>query len=255
MSDKPRRAGKGGMLEGKGYYIVLLLCAAAIGISGYYLIHGFLASVPSGFGQDPAAAVSGQAELDRQQEEAPRQDALPAEQDRTEAAQTAPSPAAAGPEVPSEPAAVSPRETPAAAQPEPEPAAFVWPVEGSIDRDFSLEVFAYDATMGDWRTHEGLDITAETGTPVRACSAGTVESAVRDDMLGMTVTVDHGGGLRSVYANLSEEVSVQEGDPVEAGTVLGTVGSTAISESAGPSHLHFSMTEYGVPTDPVNYLP
>ena len=252
MSDKPRRAGKGGMLEGRGYYIVLLLCAAAIGISGYFLIQGLLTSVPSGFGQDPTAAVSGQAELERQREEIRRQDALLTEPDKPEETETAATPSQAAPEAAPAPEPAPPQET--AAPAEPEPAAYVWPVEGSIERDFSLEVFAYDATMGDWRTHEGLDIAAEAGAPVSACAPGTVESVAMDDMLGRTVTVDHGGGLRSAYANLAEEVSVQEGDPVEAGTVLGTVGATAISESAGASHLHFSMTEYGVPADPMNYL-
>ena len=68
------------------------------------------------------------------------------------------------------------------------------------------------------------------------------------------MTVDHGAGLKSVYANLDEAVDVDEGDPVEAGTVIGTVGTTAIAESAGPSHLHFALKEYGVAVDPMNYL-
>ena len=95
---------------------------------------------------------------------------------------------------------------------------------------------------------------AETGPAVGACAAGTVESVETDDMLGTTVTIDHGAGLKSVYANLAEEVSVDPEDPVEAGTVLGAVGTSAISESAGPSHLHFAMQEYGVAVDPLNYL-
>ena len=115
-----------------------------------------------------------------------------------------------------------------------------------MDRDFSLEVFAYDATMGDWRTHDGLDIAA--------CAKGTVTDVSTDDMMGVTVTVDHGKGMESVYSNLAESVNVQPGTEVEAGTVIGTVGTTAVSESADASHLHFSMREYGVAIDPLNYL-
>lgn len=116
-----------------------------------------------------------------------------------------------------------------------------------------MEVFAYDATMGDWRTHDGLDIAAELGTPVAACAKGTVTDVSTDDMMGVTVTVDHGKGMESVYSNLAESVNVQPGTEVEAGTVIGTVGTTAVSESADASHLHFSMREYGVAIDPLNY--
>ena len=156
----------------------------------------------------------------------------------------------------SKPAAAEPERAPQSAPDEEaaSAAAYVWPVEGAVERAFSLEVFAYDATMGDWRTHSGVDIAAEVGASVGACAVGTVESVTTDDMLGVTVTVDHGAGLKSVYANLNETVDVDAGDPVEAGTVIGTVGTSAISESAGPSHLHFAMTEYGVAVDPLNYL-
>ena len=247
MSERPRR--NKSALEGKGYYIILFLCVAAIGICGYFLTRGMLAVRTGGFGREPAAAVSGQARMEDQREAIRKLDeTLAGKQKEAKTAQGPEKKAPAGETAaPAEPEA----------QPDPEAAAspaWVWPVEGTIDREFSLEVFAYDATMGDWRTHDGLDIAAEPGSAVSACAPGTVESVVDDDMLGVTVTVDHGAGLKSVYANLDEDVDVDAGDPVEAGTVIGTVGTTAISESAGPSHLHFSMKEYGVAVDPMNYL-
>ena len=134
------------------------------------------------------------------------------------------------------------------------PTGYVWPVEGEVDRDFSLEVFAYDDTMGDWRTHDGIDIAAELGTPVAACAKGTVSAVTTDDLMGTTVTIDHGKGMESVYANLSPSLNVQAGTEVDAGTVLGTVGTSAIAESASPSHLHFALREYGVTIDPGHYL-
>ena len=249
MNERPRH--KKSVPEGKSYYIILFLCVAAIGICGYFLTRGMLAARTGGFGQEPAAAVSGQAQLEDQREAIRRLDEKLAqkrkETDAAEAQETPEPEAPAGEAVQPEPEA---RPDPEAS----EAAVWVWPVEGTVDREFSLEVFAYDATMGDWRTHDGLDIAAEPGSAVGACSAGTVESVVNDDMLGVTVTVDHGAGLKSVYANLDEAVDVDAGDPVEAGTVIGTVGTTAISESAGPSHLHFAMKEYGVAVDPMNYL-
>ena len=68
------------------------------------------------------------------------------------------------------------------------------------------------------------------------------------------LNLPHGKGMESVYSNLAESVNVQPGTEVEAGTVIGTVGTTAVSESADASHLHFSMREYGVAIDPLNYL-
>jgi len=259
MGEKPRR--RDGGREGTVYYIVLLLCVAAIGICGYFLTKGMLAVKTGGFGQE-TSAVSGQAEMEDRRESIRRQERLA--QKVKEAAEEAKETAEAAvlePEPTGEPeqstAAAAPAE-----EPKEEPiqeeaadaAAYVWPVEGTVDRPFSLEAFAYDPTMGDWRTHDGLDIAAETGAAVSACAAGTVESVEDDNMLGMTVTVDHGMGLKSVYANLDEAVDVDAGDPVEPGTVLGTVGTTAVAENAEPSHLHFAMKEYGAAVDPLNYL-
>ena len=255
MGEKPSR--RSGGREGTVYYIVLFLCVAAIGICGFFLTKGMLAVKTGGFGQE-ASAVSGQAQMEDKRESIRRQE----QQARKEAAEKAKETAGAAAVPETEPAgeteqpaaAAVPEEKPAEGPVQEEAAAYVWPVEGAVDRPFSLEAFAYDPTMGDWRTHDGLDIAAETGAPVGACAAGTVESVEDDNMLGMTVTVDHGMGLKSVYANLDEAVDVDAGDPVEPGTVLGAVGATAVAESAEPSHLHFAMKEYGAAVDPLNYL-
>ena len=227
----------GGFMEGKGFYIVLFLCIAAIGISGYYLFSGLM-NQPTGFGGESTAAVSGRADLDKPNLD----DTAPTApgKDAETAADAEPTPAQDQPQTPDPEAAAS--------------TAYVWPVQGSVERDFSLEVFAYDATMGDWRTHNGVDISAELGAPVSACAAGTVTDVYTDDMMGVTVMVDHGTGIHSIYSNLAEAVDVTIGDAVEAGTVLGSVGTSAIAESADVSHLHFELEEYGVSIDPLNYL-
>ena len=224
MSERPRR--KNGGLESKAYYIVLLLCLAAIGVCGYFLTQGLMAARTGGFGQDPAAAVSGQAALEDQREAIRRADEkLKAQAKAKEAAEKAREKEAA--EKTAQPEAKEPAAPAAPAQ---ETAVYVWPVEGAVDRPFSLEVFAYDPTMGDWRTHDGLDIAADAGVAVGACAAGTVESVEDDDLLGVTVTIDHGAGLKSVYANLSDPASVDPGDPVEAGTVIGEIGRASCRE-------------------------
>jgi len=253
MKEKRSQHRQGGVVEGKGFYIVLFLCVAAIGISGYYLFSGLAAPV-GGFGATGSAtAVSGQAEI--QTDPGPSQTPLPGqpeEQEPKEQQTAAPEPEESG-----EKEAEETKEPPAPAAPDEEAAAstaYVWPVQGEVARDFSLEVFAYDDTMGDWRTHSGLDISAELGAPVSACAKGTVSDISEDPMMGKTIRIDHGMGMETVYANLAESVNVQVGDEVEAGTVLGAVGDTARAESASPSHLHFEMVEYGVSIDPLHYL-
>lgn len=245
MKQKPTQHKLGDFMEGKGFYIVLFLCVAAIGISGYYLFSGLFAE-PGGFGTEPSAVVSGQAELEQDQE--PTDEATPPTEDGAAATATGTEEDTSSQTDPAAQEQATPDEEAAASS------AYVWPIEGNVDRDFSLEVFAYDATMGDWRTHDGLDIAAELGTPVAACAKGTVTDVSTDDMMGVTVTIDHGAGMESVYANLADAVDVQVGTEVEAGTVIGTVGTSAISESADASHLHFAMREYGVSIDPLNYL-
>lgn len=245
MKQRPTQHKLGNFMEGKGYYIVLFLCVAAIGISGYFLFRGLFAP-PEGFGSEPTAVVSGQAEMEKD----PQHDqAVPPTEGSAGAAEEQTQDSAA-----QEPAASQGETAPKPDEEAAASSAYVWPVEGSVDRDFSLEVFAYDATMGDWRTHDGLDIAAPLGTPVAACAKGTVKDVSTDDMMGVTVTIDHGSGMESIYCNLAETVEVQAGTEVEAGTVIGAVGTSAVSESADASHLHFSLREYGVSIDPMNYL-
>jgi murein DD-endopeptidase MepM/ murein hydrolase activator NlpD len=118
-----------------------------------------------------------------------------------------------------------------------------------------VEALAYDVTMGDWRTHSGLDIAAAAGTKVVAAASGTVSSVYEDDLLGTTVVIDHGKGLISVYANLAAVPSVKTGGKVSTGTVIGTVGTTAPAESGLAPHLHFALFKNDNAVNPLDYLP
>lgn len=136
-----------------------------------------------------------------------------------------------------------------------QPAAWVWPVKGEIERRYAVETLAYDVTMKDWRTHDGVDVLADKGTVVRAASDGTVESITQDDLYGTTVTIDHGNGLKSTYSNLADKPTVKQGDSVGAGDVIGSVGATALCEVGQGSHVHIAMSKDGNSVDPTKYLP
>ena len=134
------------------------------------------------------------------------------------------------------------------------PALVVDPLRGETVAAFSMDALQYSETMGDWRTHDGVDIAAEAGTPVCAASSGTVLDVRDDDLLGTTVVISHDGGIDTVYANLQAQPTVLVGDYVTAGQMIGAVGHTALAESAEPPHLHFGVIRDGEPTDPAAYL-
>jgi murein DD-endopeptidase MepM/ murein hydrolase activator NlpD len=98
--------------------------------------------------------------------------------------------------------------------------------------------------------HEGLDFSAETGTPVVAAADGVVLSATYHPEYGNLIEVDHGQGLTSRYAHLSR-MDVTPGALVKRGGRLGAVGSTG--RSTGP-HLHFEVRMLGVAQNPAQFL-
>ena len=223
---------------GKGFYIVLALCVAVIGISAWSIIRSSSSPAVPDSGillDDPKPALEDRAdtvkppdvnidgikdvieEIDPQLE-----DVGVFEEDQVW---------------------------------EEEPMTWVRPVVGKTEREYSVAALAYDVTMADWRTHDGIDIAAECGAVVRAAADGTVESIEQDELYGTTVTISHGGGLKTVYSSLAEVPTVSVGDPVRAGDIIGAVGDTALCEIGEPSHLHFSISKDGKSVDPSAYLP
>lgn len=247
-------------VEGKGFYVAVLVCVAAIGISGFYLMNSM------GAPEEPDAPVSGTASVTVTPSPSsvlPSPSVSPSQpqtsQPPTLAASPSPSASASPSPAPSASASPAPAQSPAAqesAKPS-RPAALVytWPVKGEVLADFSLETLAYDETMLDWRTHSGIDIAAAAGTTVMAAADGTVSLVYDDDLMGTTVIIDHGQGMVSTYANLQAKPAVKEGDTVYTGSVIGAVGTTAIAESGRPGHLHFEMAKEGIAVDPELYLP
>ena len=134
------------------------------------------------------------------------------------------------------------------------PVLIVDPLVGETVAAFSMDALQYSPTMGDWRTHDGVDIAADPGTQVCAASSGTVLDVCDDEWMGTTVVISHDGGYDTVYANLQSTPTVEVGDYVTAGQVIGSVGKTALGESAEPPHLHFAVTKDGEYVDPSEFL-
>lgn len=132
--------------------------------------------------------------------------------------------------------------------------AIVRPVNGKIICDYSDGELVKSKTLNVWKTHDGIDVACDVGTSVRSMSAGRVKSVTDDPLMGVTVVIDHGSGYEGYYSNLSRDLTVTEGEEVSAGSVIGSVGSTAEGEIAEESHLHFGLKKNGTWTDPSEML-
>ena len=216
---------KSGGRSGKGYYIALVLCAAAIGITSYV-------TRPSKDKQPDTPPLL-QAES---AETAPSQQTQALEALATEAPEESPVPSSA------------PQQT------QPEKLRTAPPLSGSVTTLYAMDSLSYNETTRDWRVHNGVDYPGELGDPVSAAADGTVISVREDDSLGTTVVLRHTGGYETTYQNLEESVPVQLGDKVVLGQTIGSVGATALTESAIGPHVHFSVAYQDMPMDPADFL-
>ena len=231
----------------QGFYLVLLLCVGIIGLTA--LIFSSTWKSVQTISTDPGLSVRVTMPPMPTATAVTAGPATPPPQ-----AEATPAPASPDPGAGERPAEETPEETAAPAA-EVMASVFLWPLNGEVERGHALDKLVYDRTMADWRTHDGLDISGGLGAKVYAAADGVVESVSVDERLGTTVVLYHGGGLRSVYANLAAAPAVQTGDEVKLGDVVGAIGVTAMAEKGDVTHLHFSMSVDGVSVDPREYLP
>ena len=199
---------------GRGYYIGLILCAAAIGITGFVYRAG--REEPAVQTANTPASITGEAKL-------PTRGTAPAQS--TEAA---------------EPTAGKLKTC--------------LPVQGEVLSPYAMEVLSYNQTTRDWRIHNGIDLAAPAGTQVVAAADGEVYTVYEDDTMGTTVVIRHPGGYTTRYCSLAAEVAVSAGQPVTMGQPIGAVGTTALMENALGDHVHFSVMKDDEPVDPMSFV-
>ena len=132
--------------------------------------------------------------------------------------------------------------------------SFEKPVEGEIVREYAKDNLIYSETLKEWTTHEGIDFKADKTTVVKTAEAGTVKSIKNDPRYGVTVIIEHSDNFQTVYSNLLTSEFVVEGEKVEKGQSIGTVGNTAVFEIADEAHLHFEILKDSLPVDPSIYI-
>ncbi|MBQ3404709.1 MAG: M23 family metallopeptidase [Abditibacteriota bacterium] len=275
MEDKKNLVKKlDSFIEGRGFYIVLLACVAIISVAaltvwvpGFDILKG---SDPedggvSDIGGNYSPAMVDGAETDMYGQEPPAEEGKTRTEDEAGDKTDTLLPEAVEVEADDEDGGESEAESPAETEPAAVPAAaeivveageisFIWPVTGDISQEYAVDRLIFSKTMGDWRAHPGVDISARLGDKVCAAAGGTVKELYKDDLLGTCLVIDHGQELSSVYANLAALPAVSAGDSVEQGQVIGSVGDTAIGETGEVSHLHFAVRRGDEWQDPMDYL-
>lgn len=220
------------MFGGRGFYIALALCLVAVGVLGWYAIFGDKEPVQEAVNPTPVV------------EQTP----------------VNPEPVVEDPEV----NALQEKEPEPVVEPVVEVVEIVEveellpqvisPLDGTTVTVFSMTELMYDETMGDWRTHDGLDIQAAEGDAVKTAADGTVVEVLDDELMGTTVIIEHAGGYTTQYSSLQEDPPVGKGEEVFAGDIIGYVGATAAAESTMGPHLHFSVFKDGKIVDPAEYV-
>ena len=208
MSENKRSFG------GRGYYIGLVLCAAAVGILSY---------VYSATGEEPEVQAAN----------------APVSITDTVTLPTAPE---------------KPGETAPSTEPTAGKLSVCAPVQGEVLSGYAMEVLSYNETTRDWRVHNGVDFAAPEGTAVVAAADGQVYTVYEDDQMGMTVVIRHEGGYTTRYSSLDPSVSVSAGQEVTMGQTIGAVGTSALMENALGHHVHFAVSKNDESVDPMEFL-
>ena len=130
------------------------------------------------------------------------------------------------------------------------PLTFSKPLNGQIQKPYSIDKVIYSKTLELWKTHDGIDISSQIGENVKSIEKGTVEKVYDDLFYGTTVVIDHGQGYKSSYSNLNSKVNVKEKQTVTKGQVIGKVSNTSIGEIKDEAHLHFTLFKDNNNVDP-----
>ena len=207
----------------KGYYIALILCATAIGISGYLYYRNVNDVTSTQVDTTTPSILAGVTD----REDVPVIATQPSGSDTT---------------------------LPSSENATPKVFKTVAPVEGETVAEYAMDCLSYNQTTRDWRVHNGVDIAAAEGTPVMAAADGTVYTVYDDETMGTTVVIRHEDGYTTKYSCLAQEVMVAAGDTVTMGQQIGCVGTTALLESALDPHVHFSVTCDNEVVDPAEFL-
>lgn len=212
-------------LSGRGFYLVLAGCLVATGVAAWTAWAGFTTPDTAENSSDIGSQISS---------DLPSTD--PVQQDTSDEPYSS-----------SEDSSSQENETdytgPVVAE------NFIYPLSGNVLKAYSDDELIFSKTFSDMRLHVGLDIEGEAGSAVKSCGNGVVVAVINDELLGKYVEIDHGNGIVARYCGLADNVSVQEGHIVSAGTKLGLLGEVPC-ECEDDTHLHLEFYKDEQPVNP-----
>lgn len=257
-------------LEDKGFYIILTLCIVSIGISGYVFFFSdiggkkseqpddlYLSEIPlQTSGENNEKSAVGDAKISSDDKKSINSSDTP-EISNTKSSEekinipsadiydVIPDDSAAEAVKNQQITATQPTTSQTVPKENKETAKYVRPVSGKVIHSFSGQELEYSPTMDDWRSHNGTDFEASMGEKVKSVCAGTVEDIYQDEVFGTCIVIAHENDEKTVYTGLMQQTSVQSGDKVDAGTIIGGVGDTALIEAAESTRLHVEYIKDG----------
>lgn len=240
-------------LRSRGFALALLACLVAAAAAGVWAVRTVRDELKKSYDDLTAPqeepAPEPQLTLDPQEDDVWQQPVT----DAAESAANVPKPASSasssgaqsGSGLVHEPSALQGASSPASSSAAP---ASTQPVSGRVLNAYSGDELVYNKTLGDWRTHNGIDYAAREGEAVPSPVDGSVVLAGADGSWGPVVAVKDSAGRVWRLCGVASP-KVKEGDTVSAGQVLGTVGSVSC-ECAEESHLHLEVKQGDSYLDP-----
>lgn len=132
--------------------------------------------------------------------------------------------------------------------------SFIMPVSNCQKIEEYSTTMVFNSTLNRYSSHMAIDFFTEEGSPVYAVCDGKVESIENDFLKGVSITIDHGNGLKTVYNSLADGDMVTVGMEVKKGDVIGEVSLTNRQEYKEGAHLHFEVVENNQKINPEKYL-
>ena len=246
-------------LHGKGFALLLtasLLAAAAAGVWAVRALRAELQKSLDGLnapGTTQQTTPETEPDWDAQEDTTWQQPVTDVANSKADVPQQTPSGASSGAQSGSgslrEPSALQGASSPASSSAAP---ASTQPVSGRVLNAYSGDELVYSSTLGDWRTHNGVDYAADRGAEVTAPAAGKVVETGTDDKWGPVVAIEDASG-RVWRVCGTTDARVKKGDTVSAGQTIGKVGSVSC-ECAEESHIHLEVMQDGRYLDPVKAM-
>ena len=247
-------------LRSRGFALALLACLVAAAAAGVWAVRTVRDELKKSYDDLTAPqeepAPEPQLTLDPQEDDVWQQPVT----DAAESAANVPKPEPPAPSASSsgarsgsgsvhEPSALQGASSPASSSAAP---ASTQPVSGRVLNSYSGDELVYSKTLGDWRTHNGVDYAADRGAEVTAPAAGKVVEIGTDDKWGPVVAIEDASG-RVWRVCGTTDAKVKKGDTVSAGQTIGKVGSVSC-ECAEESHIHLEVMEGEKYLDPIKAM-